>query len=629
MADLKSYKLRMVTFIAVAMMGFHLYTGAFGLLESYLQRSIHLLFVFMLAYWAFPTKRQSRFSNLVDITFGIMAVLTIVYIFLNYGYFAEERFPFATTVTLVEKIFAFGFLFMLFEACRRQMGLILPIIALIFISYLFAGPYLPGILQHAGYSVDSLVDIAYLSTTGTFSLPLGVSSSYIVLFILFGSLMKASGLGDFLMNVAIGLAGRSPGGPAKIAVVSSGLMGMISGSPVANVVTTGSFTIPLMKRIGYAPHYAGAVEAVASTGGMIMPPIMGVLAFLLAEYTRIPYIQVCKYSFLVAAMYYFGIYCMVHFEARKIGLRGMSTEELPDVRKILKNKFLLIIPIVVLIGLLVLGYTAMFSVVYSILSIFVVTSFKKETRIGPAKLVAAFEDAAKASVMVALACAIGGLIGGTAGISGLALRLSNSLVIISGDQIVILLILIACVSLLLGMGLPGVVAYIVQVPIIVPALVQMGVPLFAAHLFIVYFATLSNITPPVGLALYAAIGIAQSNLMRTGINAVMIGSVAFILPFMFVFSPELLLMGDSVIAIILATITAIIGVFMLAVGLEGFWMSRLMIVERVMSITAALLLIKPGVITDLLGILLISGVGVRQLVVARKKDSKFSPEIVD
>jgi len=594
----------LITVIAISMSIFHLYTGTRGIFEDYLQRSIHLFFALSLTFLLYPSMGKKKSIDKGNLLFLFFIFITMGYIFINYNHLTSERFPWITSLTFTQKILGLIFLITLLEATRRVMGLILPVLTLAVMAYTLYGRHLPGIFKHAGYSLENILDTAYLSTIGTFGLPLGVSATYLFLFVVFGAILERSGVGGFIMDIAKGIGGKSPGGPAKIAVVSSGAFGMISGSPVANVLTTGSFTIPMMKKIGYKPNFAGAVEAVASTGGMIMPPVMGVLAFLMSEFTGIPYIQICKHAVIPALLYYMGVYLMVHYEALKIGLTGLSSQDLPNLKKSLKNGIHLTIPILALVILLVKQYTPMYAVVYSIYIAIFVASWKKSSRMGWKKILDALEGGAKASLTVVLACATAGLISGLLGVTGLGLRLSNSIIHIVGGNIYLLLILTAIITLLLGCGLPSTVCYILLVPLIIPALIQMGVSKLASHFFVVYFATLAFITPPVGLAFYAAAGLAGAPVMKTGVTAVRLGMVAFIIPFLFVFFPSLLMVGD-ISTIVLNFITAAIGVFALAVGLEGYWYHLMNPIQRIMALTAAILLIKPGIITDGLGILLV------------------------
>jgi TRAP transporter 4TM/12TM fusion protein len=583
---------------------FHLYTGTRGVFEDYLQRSIHLSFALSLTFLVYPFKSKKKESYKGTVLFLLLVFITMGYIFINYDYLTSERFPWLTSLTIPQRILGLIFLLILLEATRRVMGPILPAITLVVIIYALFGHNLPGIFKHAGYSLDNILDTAYLSTMGTFGLPLGVSASYLVLFVLFGNFLEKSGMGAFIMEISKVIAGKSPGGPAKIAVVSSGCFGMISGSPIGNVVTTGSFTIPMMKKVGYKPYFAGAVEAVASTGGMIMPPVMGVLAFVMAEFTGIPYIQIIKHAIIPGFLYYFGVYIMVHYEALKTGLTGLSSQDLPDARKTIKEGIQLIIPIIVLVILLIKQYTPMYAVVYSIYVSIFVASWRKSSRMGWRKIIDALEGGATASVTVALACATAGLISGILGVTGLGLKLSNSIINIVGGNIHLLLILTALVTLLLGCGLPSTVCYIVLIPLVIPALIQMGVSKLASHFFVVYFSTLAFITPPVGLAFYVAAGLAGAPVMKTGVTAVRLGMVAFIVPFLFVFYPSLLMVGKPFI-IGLNFITATIGVFALAVGLEGYWYAPMKPIQRMMALSSAILLIKPGIITDGLGIVLV------------------------
>ena len=381
-------------------------------------------------------------------------------------------------------------------------------------------------------------------------------------------------------------------------------MGSISGSPVANVMTTGTFTIPLMIKTGYKPHLAGAIEAVASTGGMIMPPIMGILAFLMSEFTGIPYVTICKHAILPAILYYFCVYVNVHLEAKKLNLKGLTKDEIPDLKKTLRNGAHLTIPILVLLYLLIKQYTPMYAIVYSIYSSIVVSFFRKSTRLTMHKLMNVFEAGAKAALIIAVACAVAGLIGGILSFTGLPIKISSSIVDIVGQNTIFLLFLTAFMTVLMGTGLPSTVCYIVLLPLVVPALKAIGFSELASHFFVVYWAALAFISPPVGLSFYAASAISLASVMRTGMSCLRIGAVAFIIPFLFVYFPSLLLIGP-IYKIILTMVSALLGTFYLSVGLTGYWLTKLDTFQRILAISGALMLLRPGIFTDLGGALLI------------------------
>ncbi|MDO9536016.1 MAG: TRAP transporter fused permease subunit [Bacillota bacterium] len=611
---------RLIRIIAICMSVFHLYTVIFGVMDPLLQRSIHLFFIVILVILI--SNEKYNYLKIVDNIKVLLpltlAVLSIGYIFLNYSYLVYERFCYVTPLTGLQIILGIVFVVVVLEATRRTIGIILPIVALLMFSYAFLGPFLPGILRHRGYSIDLLLDIQYLTTGGVFGMPLGVSATYVFLFILFGSFLVKVGLGELFMNVASGLTGRTTGGPAKIAVVASGLMGAISGSPISNVLITGSFTIPMMKKLGYSPHFAGAVEAVASTGGQIMPPLMGVVAFMMAEYTGIPYIRIAAYALIPALLYYWGIGLAVHLEAVKLGLKGLKKEEVPDWKKELKIRFHLLIPILVLLYLLIRGFSPMFSCFYSLLSTILVSFFSRLTRIGFNDILDGLKEGALSSLVVGSSLATAGMISGIFSLTGLGLRMGNLIIEVSGQNLFVLLLLTMLLTLILGMGLPASASYILQVAITIPALskvlqaeaVTLGIShlagnqiAFLAHIFVMYFASIAVITPPVALVAYAAAGLAGSNPIQTAVTASKLGFSAYIVPFMFVLAPGLLLL-DTPANIIMSSITAFLGVSLVTCGLSKYAFVRMSWISQFFCMGGGVLLIFPGLITDVGGVTL-------------------------
>jgi TRAP transporter 4TM/12TM fusion protein len=446
----------------------------------------------------------------------------------------------------------------------------------------------------------------YLTTEGIFGVPLGVSASYIYLFIFLTAMLEKSGMGQFLLDLAMALMGRYTGGPAKTAVLASGLMGTLSGSAVANVAGTGTFTIPLMKANGYKPHFAGAVEACASSGGQLMPPIMGAAAFIIAEFLGIPYIAVVIAALAPALLYYLGVMMGVHFEAARLGLVGLPKERLPQLKAVLKEGWPLLLPLIVLVYFLgVLQYTPVRSAFYAIVVMFVVSYFKRSTYITPARLVEGIRAAGRNILTVALACAAAGLVIGSINLTGLGLKLSAFIIELSGGNLLLALVLTMIISLVMGMGLPTTAAYIVVGTMAAPALIKMGLPDIAAHLFVFYFAIISAITPPVALAAYAAAGIAKDDPMRIGFTALRLGLAAFIVPFMFAYSPRLVAIGTPA-EILWSVFTACVGVVALAAGVIGYCVKPASVFERVLFGAGAILLIHGGLLTDALGFILVA-----------------------
>lgn len=599
---------KVVWVIAVLMSAYHLYAGAFGAPEAMMHRSIHLLFTLVLIFLVGMTggEKQSRGKIGFDTLLLLLTFLSIGYLFVNYDY-VVTRYPYVHPVSLWDFVMGVIVTLILLEASRRVIGWALPITAAVFLLYALFGNYLPGLMRHTGFSMETVIDQLYLTTEGIFGIPLGVSATYVILFVIFGAFLEESGTGQFFTDFASSLVGGAKGGPGKISVVSSGLFGTISGSAVANVMVDGWLTIPLMKKAGFKKDFAAAVEATASTGGQIMPPVMGAAAFVMAEYTGIPYLQICIHAAIPALLYYFALFMAIHFEASRTGLLGVPKEERPILRSVMMTKGHLFVPLAVIVYFMVAGYTPMYACIYATLSVFVVALLRAETRMGPKKILKALEFGAKNMLPVAAACACAGVIIGVINLTGLGLKFTSLILFIAGDSLIPALIFTMFAGIVLGMGLPTTAAYIVQAALLIPALIKLGVPVIAAHLFVFYFAIISAITPPVAMAVYAAAGISGSNLWRTGLEAMRIGATGFIVPFMFVYGPSLLMIGSTT-TIVTTIISSSIGVVALSAGLMGWFLKEATWLERVLLVAGALLLIKPGLFTDAVGLLLLIGV---------------------
>lgn len=600
------------TFLLYALGAFHLYTGFFGTFETFLQRSLHLFLALLLIFLLYPYKTQNHALNRT--LNAITVALTIVsmgYLYVNYNYILGERYPMITPLTTTELILGALMILLLLEATRKVAGWSLSLIGLIFLLYGFAGPYLPGILKHAGYKLGSIVDLNYMGTDGTFGIPLGASASYIALFILFGSFLAKSGVGDLLMDLAMGAAGHTKGGPAKVAIIGSSLHGMLSGSAVANVMTVGVSTIPLMKKTGFKPHFAGAVEAAASAGSQIMPPVMGVIAFIMTQYTGIPYIQIALYALLPALLYFWGVGVMVHLEAVKLGLEGLPRRDLPDWKASLKKRWHLLLPIAIMLVLLIKGYSPSYSVTYAILSIVIVSWLKKETRMGVKKILDGIQDGVKGMLMIAAATATAGIISGMFGLTGLGLRFSVSLGELSGNNLLMALILTALTSFILGLGLPPSASYIVQIAVTIPAMIKIlqasGMESLAVnaviltHMFVMYWASVGVITPPDALAAYAAAAVAETNPMPTAIVATRLAFVAYVIPFMFVLNPAYLLIG-TIPQIALAVANGFFGVIAFGIAFQGYTYRKVGWMQRGWALTAGILIIIPENMSSFVGL---------------------------
>ena len=601
--------------LGVAVSLFHLYTGGFGIFSSMTQRAVHWTLLGVLGFLMYPARKTSARTRptWMDLLLAVLTLVTGVYILLNWEDVVDRA------GMAIERDIYFGFVLVVvvLEATRRVVGGALAYTALAFLLYAYLGPWMPGIFEHKGYSIERIISVMYTSTEGIFGIPLGVSSTYIVLFVLFGAFLSQCGGGKFFIDFPFSLTGRARGGPAKTAVISSAFMGTMSGSAVANVVTTGTFTIPLMKRTGYPAVVAGAVEAVASTGGQIMPPIMGAAAFIMSEYTEIPYVQIAIAAVIPAILYFFAVYMMVDLEAVKHGLKGLPREQLPR----LKDTFLwgghLFLPLIVLVAMLVWAYSPMKSVFWGIILIFVVGMARKTTRFAPSKLLDAMEVGARNAVSIAAACASAGIIVGVIALTGLGLKFSESLVSLSGGSPLLALIFTMVASLILGCGMPTTAAYVVLAVLAAPVLVKLGIPVLTAHMFIFYFGCISTITPPVALSSYAGAGIAEADPTAVGNTAFKYGLVAYIVPYMMVYGPALLMQG-SPLTIAWSFFTACVGVIAFTAGLQGYLRRRCYVVERLLLVGAGLLLILQGIVTDLIGILILGSVYAYQRLEAPK-----------
>ena len=598
-----SYKTFFYVYI-IAVGIFHLYTAVFGNFEAYLQRMIHLTSVFPLAFCFFPATKKSPKDRptLLDITLALLALLPGIVAISTYDEICM-RIVQVSDVTTLHFYMATLLTVLLLEATRRVVGLPLMLVAAFFAAYMYFGYLLPGVMRGMHFSLDEIAELLYLTDEGIFSIPLGVSATFVIIFLIFGGFLEKSGIGEYFMRFAQAFAGTTPGGPAKIAVVSSCLFGSISGSAVANVYGTGTFTIPLMKRIGYPSHFAAAVEAVASSGGQIMPPVMGAGAFIMASLLGLPFKEIIIAAILPAILYYITIFLMVHLRAIKIGLSGLSKEELPDKKKVIKGLYNLI-PIGVLVYMLLSGTTPMLSAVYGIVLAWFISLFDKEYRMGPRQIFDAIYTGTSHITVVAIACAAAGIIVGSVSLTGIGFKFVSLITSLAQGVPFIALIMIMFVSLILGMGLPTVGAYILAAALGVPALVNLGFDPLASHLFVFYFAIISAITPPVALAAYAASSVAGSEPNKTGMQAMGLGILAFIVPFAFCYDPGLLLSG-TITQDIFAILGGLSGALAFGFALEGFIFSRLSKGIRIILIVAAVACFTPTIPIKVIGMITI------------------------
>ena len=594
---------KIIAAIAITFSVFQLYTAIFGVLDAQLQRAIHLGFGLALAYLLYPFRRawtRDHYFHPIDIVFAVLGAATPAYLVIQY----RELITRAGTVSPVDTVVGGLGILLVIEATRRVVGLPMVTVVLVFIAYAFLGPYMPGVLAHRGLTPEQLIGHLYFTTEGIFGIPLGVSSTFIFLFILFGAYLESTGLGKFFIDLANAVAGWASGGPAKVAVLSSGLMGTVSGSSVANVVGTGSLTIPMMKKLGYNANFAGAVEAAASTGGQLMPPVMGAAAFLMAEFVGVPYIDVVKAAAIPALLYFTGVWLGVHFEAKRKKLKGIPRAELPNPLTLLKERGHLAIPLVVIVYLLVSGYTPMRAALVAIfLSIFC-AMLRKSTRMKPIEIVYGLERGAKGVLGVLVACASAGIIIGVVTKTGVGLRLASGLIDLAGGMLLPAMFFTMITAIVLGMGVPTTANYVITSTIAAPALEQMGVPVLAAHMFVFYFGIIADVTPPVALAAYAGAGISGGNALKTGVHASKLAIAAFIIPYVFVLSPVLLMVDATPLALVSVTLSALLGMIAISSALCGFLADHCRPYERLLLIIAGLLMIKPGGITDLVGLVL-------------------------
>ena len=586
--------------LSTVLVVFSLYTAMFGVFPDMIQRGAHISAVIGLVYirlFGLDGVGGLSWSRINFFGLGVFGSAVLGYQF----FFYEDVVSRFGSITSYEMPIAILAIILLLDATRRTIGWSMVGLAIFFLVYAFYGRYFPGLLAHRGYDMVRILEQVYLGADGIYGTPLGVSSTFVIIIVVLGALLEKTGASGVLMDIAVSMTRNSRGGPAKAAVVGSSLMGMISGTAVANVLTTGTISIPLMRRGGYRPAVAGAVEAVASTGGQLMPPIMGAAAFLMADIMEVPYLDITKAALLPALLFYIAVFASVHLEAIKIGLKPLESIDIPDVAQSLRNSGHVLLSIPVFIGTLISGYSVMYSSLAGIICLLALSLLRHSSRLNPRQLIAAAVSAAEAILPVALATATAGIIIGVVTLTGMGLKFSSFIVSISGNNLLVALILTMASSLVLGMGLPTAAAYILVATLTAPALVSMGVDLMAAHMFVFYSAMLSSITPPVALAAFAAAAICREPPMRVAMISVKFGFVAFLLPYFFVLEPRLLGMGD--IAETLGVFAmAVVGVLSLACVLQGYAFGKLTTFSRFVMGAAALAVLMPDLKFNLMGI---------------------------
>jgi TRAP transporter 4TM/12TM fusion protein len=600
-----------VRYFLAAFSGYVFYMNLVSAWPEQIRRASFVALIILMAFMLYPARRKSaKLINFVpwyDVILGVVGTSCFFYYVLNFQSMALK----ATRISQTDVVIGVIGILIIAEVCRRVVGLPILVVASAFVIYAFT----------AGYSLTRITYTLFYTLEGVIGTPIGVCSTFIVLFIILGAFLEKTNIGTFFIDIANSIAGQATGGPAKVAVISSALEGMYSGSSVANTVGSGSVTIPIMKKTGYDKDFAAAVEAAASTGGQIMPPIMGAAAFLMAEMTQMPYSTIAVAAIFPAILYFSGIFLMVHFEAKKLGLKGLPKESIPNFFKLLLIKGYLLIPIAVLIITMSIGYTASRAACLAILAAIIVSMFRKDTRLTPKAFVQSLENGARNTIGVAAACAIAGIIVGIVSLTGIGLKLADGLLALSGgiDIFALFLTMIAC--LILGMGVPTTANYVIMATITAPIILKLipETPVLAAHMFVFYFGIVADITPPVALAAYAGSAISGGNPIRTGVIATRLAIAAFIIPYIFVLNPAMLLVDTSFFKVFQIIITSTIGMFAIAGGMEGFMTKKMPWWERVLAVIGGLALIDPNLFTDIIGIVIIAFIILQQYVIKDKK----------
>jgi len=580
----EGFTAKIVSSWLIAMAFFHMYTAGVGLLPTSIHRAVHLTFAIVAVFLLYPRKMDMDKKHIAwyDWFLALAAGIGTGYIVFFFNDIARR----GAQVQPWEVWLGIMTIILVLEAGRRVVGKVLPTLGILFLLYCYFGRYMPEMFMHKGYSINRIIQHMYLTQEGIFGVALGVSSTFVFMFILFGAFLNRSGGARFFNDLALAVAGHSPGGPAKVAIVASGMLGSINGSSVANVATTGAFTIPLMKQVGYKPEFAGAVEACASTGGQFMPPIMGAGAFIMSEFLGISYLKIAAAAIIPAILYYTALFTAVHIRARRKDLKGLPKETLPNVKNVLTQDGHLLIPLVVIVAMLLYKFTPLAAAFWGIISVVLVSMIRSHTRMNPKTVLKAMEEGARSALGVALACALVGFIVGTSSLTALGLTISNNIIDIAGGRLFLTLLLGMLACLILGMGLPTTANYIVTSTMIAPALIKMGVFPLAAHLFVFYFGIMADLTPPVCLAAFTGAGIAGGNPGSTGLQATRIALVAYLIPYTFIYTPMILLEGVEWLPFSILLVASLTGVIALATALQGWMYRNLNTVARVVFMVA-------------------------------------------
>lgn len=587
----KKWPAVLVSAIAIAFALYHMYAAYAVPLVTLKHRSLHVAIVLCLIFILYPGwKKASRKTlSLLDGVLAVLSLGTAGYIFIYYLDIVNR----GGIPSMLDVVFATITCILVLEASRRVAGWELTAMAAIFVVYAYVGPYLPGDFGHRGYTLSDIANYMYVTTEGIFGDATAVSASFIILFIIFGAFLSKSGMGTLFNDLSLSLAGSSKGGPAKVGVIASAVHGSINGSAVASVVTTGSFTIPMMKRVGYKPEFAAAVEATAAVGGQILPPVMGAAAFIMAETLGVPYITIAIAALIPAIMYYFGLLVQVHLRADRENLQGLSKQELPKVKDVLRERGHLLLPLLLLVALLMMGYTPTLVAVVTIVATVIIAAFRPSSRMNVRDILKALENGVRDALGVAVACAAVGITVGVFSLTGLGLKLANIILMMGSGSLFMTLFFTMIASIILGLGLPSIPCYIITATMAAPALSTYGIDPLASHLFVFYFGAIANLTPPIALAAFAGAGIAGSDPQRTGWISCKLALAGFIVPFIFIYKPAMLILHSGMLDILLATVTTVIAVIALAAATEGFLFTRINWFVRAVMIAGGVLLIFP------------------------------------
>lgn len=616
------YLAKAIYWIAILIASYHFITSFIGYPATHMHRSLHVAMMLFMAFFLYPANKKSSMHKIAwyDIVLALASLSVAIYVWSDYINFIN-RMGMPNTMDIIMGTLL---IFLVMEASRRISGWPLVILSGLFLIYGLFGQYAPSIFMHRGYTWGKLVNHIFINTEGIYGTSVNVAASYIFLFILFGAIMNKSGMGQFFNDIALALAGHTKGGPAKVAVIASGFLGSINGSAVANVVTTGAFTIPLMKKTGYSKEFAGSVEASSSVGGQLLPPIMGAAAFIMAEMLGIKYSVIVISAAIPALLYYLGIIVQVQLRASKDNLVGIAKEDLPKIKEVMRSRGHLLLPIIFLLYMLLYsGNTVIFSAFCTIIVTIFVSMLRPETRMSGKDILDAFEEGTRSVVSVAIACAVVGIIIGVVSLTGFGLNMANAIIQLGSSNLLATLVLTMVTCMILGMGLPSIPAYLITATMAAPALIQLGIPDIAAHMFVFYFAMFANITPPVALASFAAAGISGGDPMKTGLQSVKLSLAGFIVPYMFVYNTALLLIDTTPFIALRVTLTAIVGVIMIGIATEGYLFTRLNVFLRALVFIGAILLITENIYQDFIGFGILIA-----LVVYQKAKEKLKKEVL-